>query len=242
MKRSVDNLHVLVFGAGLRAEGQREDVRDVGVVHRLAHKLDLTAALSSFELHLRRLRHLVDLVDDLLIDRRCDLRSVGPVDLVAVIFLRIMRGRDHHAGDGSHPADRVAQFRRRTEIVEDEHMQAVGAEYVRCDLGELLGVVAAVIGNADADVVAGRLFKNIVGQPLGRHADSIFVHPVGSDSHDASESSGAELQILVESILEPGRVVVPQFQNLHLCLGIKIPLQPLPGVLIVVLCHNLCVK
>ncbi len=152
-----------------------------------------------------------------------------------------MRSRDHHTGDRSHLANGVAQFWRRAQVVEDEHVQSVGTEYVSGDLGEQLRVVAAVVGNADADVIPGNLLKNIVGQSLGSHPDGIFVHPVGSDSHNATKAAGTELQSLVESVLEPDRIIVPQLDHLHLCLLIEIPFQPFSGVLVVILCHNILV-
>ena len=193
------------------------------------------------EHHLRGVGDPVDLIDDLLIHRRGDLRTVRPINLIPVIFLRIMRGCDHHSGNRTHLADGVAQFRRRTQIFEYEHVQSVGAEYVSGDLGELLGVVAAVVGNADADVIPGNFLKNIVGQSLRGHSDGIFVHPVGSDSHNAPEATGAKLQSLVECVLEPRRIIVPQLDHLHLGFLIEIPFQPFPGVLVVILCHNILV-
>ncbi len=120
-------------------------------------------------------------------------------------------------------------------------MQSIGTEYVSGNLREQFGIVAAVIGNADTYVIPRYLLKNIVGQPLGSHPDGIFVHPVGPDSHDAPEASGSELQSLVESVLEPRRIIVPQFDHLHLSLLIEIPFQPFPGVLVVILCHSILV-
>ena len=231
----VDYLDVLMALPRLRAEGQGQYVAHVGLVHLLAHQLDLAATLSSLELHLGRLGDLPDLLDDVLVHGRDYLGAIGPEDFVAVVLLRVVGGGDHDAGNGAHVPDGVAELRHGPDVVEQEHIQAVGAEDVGGYLGEQFGVVAAVVGVADPDVLALDLLQDVVGESLGGHSDSVLVHPVGSDSHDAPETSGTEFKILVESVLEPGGVVVPELYDFHLGLGVEVPLQPLLGRCFIIL-------
>ena len=50
----------------------------------------------------------------------------------------------HHTGHGTHLADGIAELRCRTDIVEEEDVQAVRLEHVSGNLCEKLAVVAAV--------------------------------------------------------------------------------------------------
>ena len=137
-----------------------------------------------------------------------------------------MRGGYHHTGYGSLGADGVAEFGGGTDVIEQEHMQAVGAEHIGRDARELLAVVAAVKRDADAEVIALYMRTDIIGESLGGHAHGVFVHAVRADSHDAAQAAGTEFQIPVKRILKPGGVLVTQFQYLHFGFGIKIPFHP----------------
>lgn len=52
--------------------------------------------------------------DNVFIVRRGYLRSVGPVCLVAVVFLGVVRCRDYYPALASQPPDRETEFRGRT--------------------------------------------------------------------------------------------------------------------------------
>ena len=97
-----------------------------------------------------------------------------------------MGGRNHDSGGGTHITDGIAKLRRRTDVVEYEHMQAIGTQDVSCNLGKSLGIVAAVVGNADTDVVSLNMLEDVVGKSLGGHADRVLVHPVCTNTHDAT--------------------------------------------------------
>ena len=112
-------------------------------------------------------------------------------------------GRCHHYSCGSAlEAYAVAEFRGRTDVVEKVDVQAVCAEHVSGYLCELAAVIATVVGDADLKVVSLDILENVVCKPLGGHSDSVLVHPVGADTHDAAETAGTELEIAVERILE----------------------------------------
>ena len=116
-------------------------------------------------------------------------------------------------------------------------MDAVGAQHVGGNPGEELGIVAAVVGYADLDVVIRGVLEYVVGKALCRHPDRVLVHPVGAHSHQAAQAARTEIQILVESVLETGGIAVPEFYHLDPGLRIEIPFKPFPGCLVIVLCH-----
>ena len=71
-------------------------------------------------------------------------------------------------------------------------------------------------------VAVGECFEDIVGKTLCGHAYDIFVHAVGSCSHDASESSCSEFEVLVEGVDKVGLVgIVEHGLYCFACLFIK---------------------
>ena len=140
-----------------------------------------------------------------------------------------MRGGDHDAGHCSLLADGIAHLGSGTDVVEDVHVDAVGGKDVRCDARELAAVVAAVVGDTDLEVVSLDVLEDVVGESLRGHSDRVFVHAVGAYAHDAPEASGTELEVLVECILEPGRVVVAELDDTAFGLRIEISVQPALG-------------
>ena len=108
-------------------------------------------------------------------------------------------------------------------------MDAVGGEDVGGDAGELLAVVARVVGDADLGVVSFVVREDIVGEALGGHADRVAVHAVGPHAHDAAQAAGPELEVLVERVLESGGVVVAELDDLDLGLLVEVAVKPLLG-------------
>ena len=123
-------------------------------------------------------------------------------------------------------------------VVNVNDMESVGTQDVGRDLGEHLGVVAAVVGDANPDVIFVDILEDIVRKTLGGHSNGISVHPVGPDTHQPAQSARAEFQCLVECVLETCRIVVPQFEDFHLGLGVEITVQPFFRCGDVVLCHK----
>ena len=226
VKGGIDELDVGMAGARLRRQGQRHYIPQVAGVHVRPHQVDAAAALPCLELDHRRLGNLVYFVHYLLVDGRCNLPSIAPEHLVSVIFLGIVGGRYHNAGNRLLEAYCVAQFGRRTDVVEDENVYAVGRHHIRGDTCELLAVVAAVVGDAEAQVIPLAMAQHIVREALGGHSNRVFVHTVGTHAHNAAQASGAELQILVESILERGRIGIAQFYDFTFGFGIEIAGEP----------------
>ena len=68
--------------------------------------------------------------------------------------------------------------------------------------------------------------QDVVGQALRGHPDGVFVHPVRPHAHQPPEPSGAELEVLVECILQARRVLVAELDDLGLGRRVEVPRQP----------------
>ncbi len=151
-----------------------------------------------------------------------DLGAVAPICLIAIVFLRIMAGGDVHAALASEFADGETQLRSRTEAVEEIHLYAVGRENISHDFSELAAVVAHVVSNSHTDLgKIGESLVEIVGQSLGGCTHGIYVHAVGACSHDAAQTTGAELEIFVERF-DKFRFVVGIEHTFYFCLCFRI--------------------
>ena len=129
---------------------------------------------------------------------RCDLTAVRSIHLIAVVFGRIVAGRDAYACPAAMIAHRPAQGRGRLQARIDPHRDAVRREHPGGLPGEELSFDAAVIGD-------GRRLREpagieVVREPLGRPAHRIDVHAIFPRADDAAKAAGAERQFPIEPI------------------------------------------
>ena len=86
--RGVDNLEVVIFFVYLRAERKLLDCIEIILVHLVSDDLDQFGI--AFEFNVGDALDAVHMIYDVDIVRSNDLRTVGPVCLVAVVFFRIV--------------------------------------------------------------------------------------------------------------------------------------------------------
>ena len=139
---------------------------------------------------------------------RGDLRTVGPISLVAVILLGVVRRRNDDDRMAFQLADGEAQLGRGAQRVEEEDVEVVRSEDVGDALGEHARIVAAVVGDGDADALAGEVLFEVVGQTLRSGAHGVDVHAVGTYAHDAAQAARTELEILVKTLDEFFHVIL----------------------------------
>ena len=208
----IDDVQVLLAQDDVLVHHGLLDGRQVVIVHLAADDLD--EVLVGHELHVLDL-HLVHLVDDARVVRGQHLGAVVPVGLVSVVLLRVVRGRDVHAGLGAELADGKRDLGRGAQRLEEVGLDAVGREDVGHRLGEGARVVAAVVAHHDAQVLAaGEGLEDVVGEALRGHADDVLVHAVRARAHDAAQAARAELEVLVEGLDQVGLVRVVE-HRLH---------------------------
>ncbi len=221
VQRRVDDLHVVAALHALGRERKLVDAVEVLLVEILAQHHDVLGVEPRAD-H-AHVGDAADLLDDVAVVGGGHLGAVGPVGLVAVVLLGVVRGGDHHARVAFQLADGEAQLGGRAQRVEQ-----VGGEAVRCEdvghaLGELARVVAAVVRHGHADGLAREVLLEVFGQALRGGAHRVGVHAVRACAHDAAQTARTEFQILVEALDELFHIVIHQVFDL------------LPGLLVVLL-------
>ena len=129
---------------------------------------------------------------------RRELCAVLPVRLIAVVLARIMRGGDVDARDAVQVAQGKRQLRRRAQFVKQVDRDIRRRQHGSCRPGELLRVVAAVIGD---DHAGGgfALAADQLCQRLRCVGDCMGIHGVHACFHDAAQSGSAEGQVVCEA-------------------------------------------
>ena len=208
-----------------RREEKRRNILKISLVHILAY-CNYVWILTT-EKHLCRRGYLQHLVNYVCVMGRGNLGSVFPVGLVAVILLGVMRCGNHHSALASEMAYRITEFRSGPQRIKQIYPESVCRKHICSNLGKFAAVVPAVIRNCNFYLVKIlEISLHVVGYTLRGHAHRIFVHSVGADPHNASQSSGAELQMSVKTLFQFFSVVVNKISDSFSGLGIVLIAQP----------------
>ena len=177
-----------------------------------------------------------NLLDYLLIHRRGNLSAIAPEDLIAVIFLRIMRSRHHHTGYRALGPYAVRKLGSRTYVVEKKDVYTIGAQHFCSDVREFAAVVAAIVRHAHRLPFLRLMGQYILGQPLRSHSHGIDIHTIRSHAHNAAKTSRTEFERLVKSIFELRLVTGHKGAYLFAGLLVKFCTQPSVGDFQII-CH-----
>ena len=158
---------------------------------------------------------------------RGQLCAVLPVDLVAVVFLRVVGCGDVDARDAAVVTDCKGQLRGRAQLVEDQRLDAVRGEDARgllCELGrEVTGVVC------DRNAAVHRLLTvryDQLRKALRRLTDGKAVHAVEADAQNAAQACRAERQRRIKTALDLFFIVCNRLQLCVLLCAQCAALQP----------------
>ena len=152
---------------------------------------------------------VVHRVGDLAIDRRSDLRTVGPVDLDPVVTGRVVAGRHDHPGRGIQvPHSECGQWGRRRPG--DRHrIEATGAQGIGDLCRELPRATPGIVGDHDGShgVGSGLLHEHPRRRQGGdrRHES---VHPVGTDPDGRPQAGCSEVQSSIEEPVDGAPVLL----------------------------------
>ena len=80
-------------------------------------------------------------------------------------------------------------------------LDSISREYLRCNLREYIALDTAVVADGNTALFRREVIDHIIAKTLGRPGHDIHVHTVGAGPDDAPEARGAELQILIERVL-----------------------------------------
>ena len=176
--------------------------RNIAVVHFLADHFIEPGFLCFFPVHrLYRIIicHGLYLIHDALVVRRSNLGAVFPVHFVAIVFRRVMAGRNVDAGDRSQPADCIRKFRRRAQRFENVRLDPVCRQAARRFIGKFRGHPAGIVGNRHAFRLPV-IFYDIICKSLCGLPYRIYIHPVRSCSDHASKTCCSKLQLFVKTL------------------------------------------
>ena len=203
----VDHMEIVRhFGNTLPVVDHSHDILHKCLVRLLAHKLNAAHGHGLVKRHGLHAGEDVDLLQLPgngvgVLGRK--LGAVGPVDLVAVVFLGVVAGGDVDARLTAIVPHGEAQLRGGAQGLENTHMDAVGGADLGGGMGKLHAVVAAVHADGHALIHGGLpLGADDIGKALGGPADDIDIHLVQAHLHGAPQAGGAELQRAVEPALD----------------------------------------
>ena len=155
MDGGVHNLEVGVTLNYLGVEAEAFDFLEEGIIDFFAYNLNLVGV--ALEFNLVDVGDTVYVINDVYVVRGNNLSTVGPVCLVSVVFLGVVRCSDVDTALASEVADGVRQFGSGAEAVEEVNLYAVGREYVCYYFGELARVVTHIVTYCNADF--GQVFE-----------------------------------------------------------------------------------
>ena len=201
--------YVLVHRIPGQQHGFLLDPLDEGGIHVLADPGDGPAAQTRLKiaaLHALKIVQLLDLGKDRVRRLGGDLAAVRPIHLVAVVLAGVVAGGDHHARGAAQRPHGIAQAGGGHQSGIDVGPDAVGGKHVCGDPGKQVGMDAAVIADGDAARFGREALDDVICQSLGSPGHGIHVHPVGAGAQHAPQAAGAEFQVPVEGVLDPGLV------------------------------------
>ena len=178
--------------------------------------------------HLRERADRFDRGRDAFILRRDNLRGVAPIDLVAVVFGRVVTGRDHDGTGRVRLFAHEADDGRGHHMIKDAHVHACTRGHSDDFLGELAAHATAIEANDKAARIRIRhKALQVRDEALGGLANDREVHAVGAAADHAAKACGAEREASVESIGEVCPAACIQ-ERLHLgaCCGVRILREP----------------
>ena len=175
----------------------------------------------------RKIIHAIQQLDHALCRLRRHLAAVGAIDLIAVIFRRIVAGRHADAKPAVQMAHRKAQRRHRLQPGIEIGRDAVRGKHRRRLAREDIALDAAVV--ADGNRLRQISLVQIRRDRLCGTADDIEIHPVRPGAEDAAQAGRAELQIAVKRVGDLLLVALHRGKLLPQ-LGFQIPLRAPLGI------------
>ena len=205
MHCAVNNVQVLLADDNVLVNHCLLHSSHIVVIHLTTYNLYEVPV--GFELHIINL-YLVNLVDNTLVVWSKYLCTVCPVSLVAVVLLGVVRSGNVNTGNCTQLTNGKTYLWGGAEALEQVSLDAVGAEDGCNALGKHATVVAAIVTNNNTLSTFWESLVYVVGKALCGHTYNILVHAVGAYSHDTAQTTGTELQALVEGINQWSLVLI----------------------------------
>ena len=163
--------------------------------------------------NIRIIGHSLYFIDDFLVFGSRNLSAVFPVNLIAIIFRRIMACRYHNTGNAAQCTQSEGKLWCGSEFIKHICLDAVGRQTKCRHIREFRGHETGIVSNGNA-LLFSALFFDEIGKALCCLSYRINIHAVGSRAYHSAQSSGSEFQILIKTILDFRIVSFDAFQFL----------------------------
>ena len=220
VQRRIDNLQFLGFLDGFGMQRQRFHQIEIGFIDLLAHHLNQFRV--GLPLHLLHRRDFVHLLDDIDIVRRHQLATILPIHLVAIVLHGIVRCGNHNTCMTLQMAHGKREHRRGAQFIEKKDFDIICGKNLGRNSGKFGAMQTRIERNHHLDGLFLEAFQQIIGESLRCSTHRIFVHPVGSNAHDAAQTASSEFQIAVKSVRQCFGVLLLQTEHLISCFYIII--------------------
>ena len=199
VERGVDDLERVLAPDEVGVDRQGREARHVGFVNLGTHRNHPPA------LRLRNRREIFALDGVHLFNDRGgmgfgDLAAVLEVDLVAVVFGRVVAGSEVDARLGLHVAHGEGEFRSGARALEKVGVAAEVGDDFRGEFGEFAREKPRVVAEADGGfagaALLGEMLLHIMHKPLGGAADVVGVHGVRASAGELRAAEGLGIALL----------------------------------------------
>ena len=197
MHGAIDDVEVLLAKNYVLIYHGFLDGHHVVVVHLATDNLNQVGV--GLKLHVFKF-HLVHLVNDPLVVGSQHLGTIAPVCLIAIVLFGIVGGSHVDTSHSTELTDGKGDFGRRTKALKEVSLDTIGREDSSNTLGKHTTIVAAVMTNDNALATFGEGLVDIIGETLSSHTDDIFIHAVGTWSHNAAESASSKFEAAIEGV------------------------------------------
>ena len=138
-----------------------------------------------------------------------------------------MRSRYNNTALAAQFANCKAQFGGRTELIEQVNLEAVRGENIGYTLSKKARIITRIVSHRNLNFLTCKTLFQIVRQTLGCHTYGVLVHTVRAHAHNATQTTGTELQVLIEALGQLLFIVVNQIVNLRFGSLVVVTLEPL---------------
>ena len=152
-------------------------------------------------LNLCKRSYFCNFCKDIFIMRRCDLRTILPVNFVSIVFSWVMACCDHNSWNTAKFTDCKWKLRCRAKAVKHISPDSVCIQAECCLLGKFRRHNSGIMSDRNTFFLSV-LGNDIICKPLSRLSYRIDIHTVRSCSDHSAESPGSKLKLTVETVLD----------------------------------------
>ena len=131
----------------------------------------------------------IHLFDNRLIIRRNNLCPIIPINLVTIVFRRIVRCCKYNSCITFFISHRERKLWRRAVFLEKQNIDSISRKYICYYFPKFFGIISHIIGDSNFDSFAFKLLVQVVCQPLSSLSKRIFIKPISSHAHHSAHSS-----------------------------------------------------